>query len=269
MVIGTCESIFFYSIMFLGSDRMLIDTHLHLNSFKDVRKVIRDAKEKDVNYLIVSGSDKIDNKFNTLLLDKFDNVFLSVGFHPSMALEVKEEDYLFLENIIKTCDRVVAIGEIGLDYHYGKEDKEAQIKLFKRQLEFAKKYKLPVVIHTRDAFLDTYNILKEYNLKGVIHCFSGSLESALMYINLGFYLGIGGVVTFKNSNLKEVIKKIGLERVVLETDSPYLSPFRGEENVPSNVYEIALYLSKLLNISFKEVENITSNNAVSLFDLKL
>lgn len=248
---------------------MLIDTHLHLNSFKDVQKVIRDAKEKDVNYLIVSGSDKIDNKFNIGLLNKFSNVFLSVGFHPSIALDVEEEDYMFLENIIKTCDRVVAIGEIGLDYHYGKEDKEAQIKLFKRQLDLAVKYKLPVVIHTRDAFLDTYNILKEYNLKGVIHCFSGSLESALKYIELGFYLGIGGVVTFKNSKLKEVIKKIGLEKVVLETDSPYLSPFRGEENVPSNIYEIALYLSDLLNVSFKEVADITSFNASYIFDLNL
>ena len=119
--------------------------------------------------------------------------------------------------------------EIGLDYYYGKDNKEAQKELFVRQLDLAVKYDMPVVIHTRDAFLDTYNILKEYNLKGVIHCFSDSLETALSYINLGYYLGIGGVVAFKNSNLKDVVKEVGVSKIVLETDSPYLSPFRGKK----------------------------------------
>lgn len=249
---------------------MLIDTHLHLDgSDEKIKKIVDRALENDVKYLIVSGSDREDNKFNTKLVDRFSNIFISVGFHPCMASDVTDDDFNFLEDIIKSCNKVVAIGEIGLDYHYGKDDKEKQIELFKRQLDLASRYNLPVVIHTREAFLDTYNILKEYNLKGVIHCFSGSLEVSEKYMELGYYLGIGGVVTFKNSKLGEVIKKIGLSRVVLETDSPYLSPFRGEINEPSNIKEIALYLASLLDISYDEVANITSSNAIDLFDLKL
>ncbi len=140
--------------------------------------------------------------------------------------------------------------------------------MFKRQLDIAKNYNLPVVIHTRDAFLDTYNILKEYDLKGIIHCFSGSLEVAKKYINLGYYLGIGGVVTFKNSNLKEVVKKIGIDNIVLETDSPYLSPFRGKKNEPANIKYICEYLTKIFDLSYDEVAEKTTLNAKSVFDIK-
>ena len=249
---------------------MLIDTHLHLvDCYKNMEDVIKRAIDNNVKYLIVSGSDLSDNKENLKLLSSFTNVFLSVGFHPCMAGKVKEEDFKILEDSIKNYDKVVAIGEIGLDYHYGKDDRELQIELFKRQLDLAVKHDFPVVIHTRDAFFDTYNILKEYNLKGVIHCFSGSLEVARKYINLGYYLGIGGVVTFKNSKLKDVVKEIGISKVVLETDSPYLSPFRGETNEPCNIKEIALFLSSYLDISYDVVANITSFNAIELFDLEV
>ena len=146
---------------------------------------------------------------------------------------------------------------------------EEQKELFRRQLDLAKKYNKPVVIHTRDAFLDTYNILREYNLSGVIHCFSGSLEVAKQYLDLGYYLGIGGVVTFKNSKLKDVIKEIGLGRVVFETDSPYLSPIRGEKNEPGNVKLVCEFISDLLGLSFDEVANITSNNVINLFRLNI
>ena len=185
-----------------------------------------------------------------------------------MASSVTEDDYNFLEKCLMN-DRVVAVGEIGLDYHYGKEDMEDQKELFRRQLDLAKKYNKPVVIHTRDAFLDTYNILREYNLSGVIHCFSGSLEVAKQYLDLGYYLGIGGVVTFKNSKLKDVIKEIGLGRVVFETDSPYLSPIRGEKNEPGNVKLVCEFISDLLGLSFDEVANITSNNVINLFRLNI
>lgn len=231
---------------------MLIDTHLHLfNEDYDIDEVISRAKAAGVKYLIVSGSDLVDNKFNEKLLDTYDNVFLSVGYHPSCALDVSGEDLNYLEDLIK-LDRVVAIGEIGLDYHYGKDDRDKQIELFRFQLDLAVRYNLPVVIHTRDAFLDTYNILKEYNLKGVIHCFSGSVEVAKKYLSLGYYLGIGGVVTFKNSKLKDVVKEIGLSKIVLETDSPYLSPYRGEVNEPCNVRYICDFISEYLGISSDE-----------------
>ena len=248
---------------------MFIDTHLHLvNENYDIDSVIMRAKESNVNYLIVSGSDLFDNRLNKNLLSRFSNVFLSVGFHPSCAKDVTDDDFLFLEEMI-SLDKVVAIGEIGLDYHYGKTDREEQIRIFERQLEIAVKYNLPVVIHTRDAFYDTFNILKKYSVRGVIHCFSGSLEVAKEYLSLGFYLGIGGVVTFKNSKLKDIVKEIGLDKIVLETDSPYLSPFRGEKNEPCNVKYIASFLSDLLGITLEEVAMVTTGNACTLFDLDL
>ena len=248
---------------------MLIDSHCHLvNEDYNIDEIIEKAKENDVKYLIVSGSERDDNKLNIKLLDKYDNIFLSAGYHPSMASSVTEDDYNFLERCLMN-DRVVAVGEIGLDYHYGKEDMEEQKELFRRQLDLAKKYNKPVVIHTRDAFLDTYNILREYNLSGVIHCFSGSLEVAKQYLDLGYYLGIGGVVTFKNSKLKDVIKEIGLGRVVFETDSPYLSPIRGEKNEPGNVKLVCEFISDLLGLSFDEVAKITSNNSITLFKLNI
>ena len=246
---------------------MLIDSHLHLvNEDYDIDKVIKNAFDASVKYLIVSGSDKEDNKLNLELLSKYNNVFFSCGYHPSCAGNIKEEDYKKLEEYIKN-DKVVAIGEIGLDYFYGKDDRDLQIELFRRQLDIASKYNLPVVIHTRDAFFDTYNILKEYSLRGVIHCFSGSLETAKEYIKLGYYLGIGGVVTFKNSKLKDVIKELGINNIVLETDSPYLSPFRGEKNEPKNIEVICKYLADLFDTSCSEVAKVTTDNVISLYNL--
>lgn len=218
--------------------------------------------------MIVSGSDLVDNKLNEELINKYANIFLSVGYHPSCAGDVSEDDFSFLESMLDNS-RVVAIGEIGLDYHYGKEDRDAQINLFKRQLDLAVKYNLPVVIHTRDAFFDTYNILKEYNLRGVIHCFSGSIEVARKFLDLGYYLGVGGVVTFKNSKLSEVVKNVGLSGIVFETDSPYLSPYRGEVNEPCNVNYICSYVANLLGVTLEEAKLVTTGNACRLFDLDI
>lgn len=248
---------------------MLIDTHCHLvNEDYDIDRVINNAKEAGVKHLIVSGSDNEDNRLNMKNLNNYDCISFSVGYHPSMASSVTEEDYSFLEKcLMNDNNRIVAIGEIGLDYHYGKDDAELQKKLFKRQLDLAVKYNLPVVIHTRDAFLDTYNIIKEYDLLFDIHCFSGSLETAKMYIDLGCYLGIGGVVTFKNSKLINVLKEIGLSCIVLETDSPYLSPDRGQKNEPCNVSKVCNYISKELDIPYSEVAKITTDNAKKLFKI--
>ena len=248
---------------------MLIDTHLHLvNEGFDIDNVIKRASDAGVKYLIVSGSDLIDNRLNKELIVKYNNIFLSAGYHPSCAGDVSEDDFSFLDSMLGNS-RVVAIGEIGLDYHYGKEDRDAQISLFRRQLDLAVKHNLPVVVHTRDAFLDTYNILKEYPLRGVIHCFSGSIEVARKFIDLGYYLGIGGVVTFKNSKLGEVVKSVGLSRIVFETDSPYLSPYRGEVNEPCNVSYICSYVAKLLGVSLEEAKLVTTGNACKLFDLDI
>lgn len=247
---------------------MLIDTHLHLvDSDYDIDEVIKRASDNGVSRLIVSGADLNDNFLNIKILGNKNNIYFTCGFHPELAGKVTNEDLDNLEELLKH-DKVVGVGEIGLDYHYSKKNKKEQQNLFIKQLNLAVKYNLPVVIHTRDAFLDTYNILKNYDLKGVIHCFSGSYEVARQYISLGYFLGIGGVVTFKNSNLKEIIKKIGINNIVLETDSPFLSPYRGEKNEPANVKVIGEFISKYLDISFDEVSEVTTLNAKKIFDIK-
>ena len=248
---------------------MLIDTHLHLADENNIDDIINEAKDKNVNILVLGSTNVSDIKKNIEIANNYENIYVEVGFHPSEVGNITLEDYSFLEDLVKSKNnKIVAIGEIGLDYYYGKDDKNKQIALFKRQLDIASKYNLPVVIHSRDAVLDTINILKEYNLRGIIHCFSGSYETAMEYIKMGYFLGIGGVLTFKNSNLKDVIKKIDLKNIVLETDSPYLSPIRGSKNSPANVLLVAQFLSDLKGVSLDEVSNITTENAIGLFDLK-
>lgn len=246
---------------------MLVDTHLHLFDYKDdMDDIIMRARKCSVNKLIVSGSSVEDNAFNLEKLREYNDIYFSCGYHPEFADTITEKDFKNLEKML-VDPKVVAIGEIGLDYHYGKENREMQILLFRKQLDLAVKYKLPVVIHTRDAFEDTYNILKQYKLKGVIHCFSGSFEVAEKYVSLGFFLGIGGVVTFKNSKLKDIVKKIGIDNIVLETDSPFLSPYRSEKNEPANILVIAKFLSDFLQISINDIAKITTFNAEKIFSL--
>ena len=249
---------------------MLIDTHFHFegNNADEIESLINNASKVGVKYMIVSGSDLQDNFLNVKNFEEYDNVYYSCGYHPDTCNDVTEEDFLRLEQLFNN-KKVIAIGEIGLDYHYGKENKNNQIKLFRRQLDLATKYKLPVIIHTRDAFLDTYNILKEYSLRGIIHCFSGSSEVANNYISLGFYLGIGGVVTFKNSKLKDVLKDIGIDNIVLETDSPYLSPNRGQKNEPKNIRIIADFISEYLDIPVSKIEEITTQNFEKIFNISI
>ena len=245
----------------------MIDTHFHLpDNLDEFDNIIKDAMNNGIKYFILGGCDINNNKNN--ILYGTNNIFFTLGYHPDMASIVTGSDLKLLEEQIKEY-KPVAIGEIGLDYYYSKDNKNAQIELFEKQLDLASKYNLPVVIHSRDATLDTISTLKKYNLKGVIHCFSSSLEVALEYINMGYYLGIGGVVTFKNSKLKDVVSAIGLEHIVLETDSPYLSPVRGEVNYPKNIKLINDYIADLLGVSKEEVAKITSSNASKIFDLKI
>lgn len=249
---------------------MFIDTHCHLSveDYDDIDLVIKENREAGISKIIISGC-SYDSIVESLdIADKYEDVYVTIGFHPDQVEVVTDSDIVFLKNSL-SHPKVVGIGEIGLDYHYSKELKEAQISLFEKQLKIAEEYNLPVVIHSRDATNDTINCLKKYNLKGDIHCFSGSLETAKIYISMGYYLGIGGVVTFKNSNLHNVIESIGLSNVLLETDSPYLSPvpLRGTKNSSKNIPIIAEYLANLLNISIEEVSKITLSNTSHLFDL--
>lgn len=250
---------------------MFIDTHCHLSSsdYDDIDLVINENRKAGMEKIIVSACDKKDFKEAFLLSEKYKDVFLTIGYHPEYVDDIVPADIAELDVLLKK-EKVVGVGEIGLDYHYTKDNKEAQIALFEQQLALAEKNNLPVVIHSRDATEDTINTLKKYKVKGVIHCFSGSLEVAEIYIKMGFKLGIGGVVTFSNSNLYKVVEKIGLPNIVLETDSPYLAPvpYRGKQNSSKYVPVIAQKIADILGLSLDEVASVTTSNACELFDLK-
>jgi len=250
---------------------MFTDTHCHLSKedYDDIGKVIEDAKINHINRLIISGCEKRNIDEAIEIANKYENVYLALGFHPEEVDNITTEDIDELKNKIKENKKVVAVGEIGLDYHYVKGNKEKQKELFKEMIGIAKELNLPVVIHTRDAFQDTYDILKEEMVKGVIHCFSGNIENAKMYMKIGFSLGIGGVLTFKNSNLKETIKDVPLDNIVLETDSPYISPepVRGTKNEPKNVCYVAEKLANIKEISLEELSKITEENVKKIFGI--
>lgn len=252
---------------------MFIDTHCHLSSeyYDDIQLIIDNAKKNHVNNLIISGCDKKGIEESIEIANNNKNIYLALGYHPSEVNTTTDEDIKKLKSIVQKNKQVVAIGEIGLDYHWEKENKEAQKKLFKKQLELAKELDLPVVIHSRDAFQDTYDILKESKCNGVIHCFTGNLNNAQMYLSLGFYLGIGGVLTFKNTNLKETIKDIPINKILLETDSPYLAPtpYRGQQNCPEYIPLIAQELSNILEKDINYIAKQTTENANKLFKLNI
>lgn len=250
----------------------MIDTHAHVfkEYYEDISEIVNNAKKSKLDKIIISGCSKKDIKEAINLINDYDIFYATIGYHPEEVDNITEDDIKFLEKMLIANKRVIGIGEIGLDYHYDKDSKNEQIILFEKQLALAERLGYPVVIHSRDATLDTYNILKKYKVKGIIHCFSGSLETAKSYINLGFFLGIGGVITFKNCNLKEVIKNIDLKHIVLETDSPYLAPvpYRGKKNEPAYIKETAKFIANIKNISLEKVDEITTSNVNSLFDLK-
>lgn len=250
---------------------MFIDTHLHIGDSFGVSPdlYVSNANRSGVKLLIASFCEKEDIMLSTKFVEKYDCLYVSIGYHPEVANSIVEKDFEILENLVKNNSKIVAIGEIGLDYYWDKDNKEKQREVFRRQLEIAERLDVPVVIHSRDSIGETYEILSEYKVRGVIHCFSGSLEMAKKFIDLGFLLGIGGVVTFKNSKLYEVIEKVSLESIVLETDSPYLTPEpnRGKVNESSNIPFIAEKIASIKGVTLEEVKNITTNNAILLFDL--
>ena len=251
---------------------MFVDTHCHLEKefYEDIEKVIDENKKAGMSKMIVSGCTKSEIIEVLEYSKKYDEVFLTIGFHPEVCDDITEEDISWLKNLIVNNPKVVGVGEIGLDYHYEGYDKDRQIQLFEKQLKIAEELGLPVVIHSRDATLDTINTLKKYSVIGDIHCFSGSLETAKIYINMGYVLGIGGVITFKNSKLRDVISNLSISNIILETDSPYLAPMphRGELNSSKYIPLIAEEISKALDVSIDEVYEETTKNAENLFKLK-
>lgn len=254
---------------------MIIDTHSHLfdEAFTgEVKDCIKRAKEANVNKIILVGFSKETNNL-AISYAKEDNIFYpTAGLHPSEASLNYLEDLAYLEDFI--CNnKVYAIGECGLDYHWVSDNKEVQKALFKGQLDLALKYDLPVIVHMRDATLDTYEVMKPYGgkIRGVMHCYSGSLEMANEFIKLGFYISLGGPVTFKNAKeSKRVACGIPLDKLLVETDCPYLapSPFRGSRNESSYVVRVVEEVACLRNMSVSDVADITTQNAINLFKLE-
>ncbi len=247
----------------------LVDTHCHLDNekFDEDRLDVIDRIKGNLEFCVNIGYDLASSKKSLELAKKYDFIYAVIGVHPIDIAEYNEEIEKELELLAKDS-KVGAIGEIGLDYHWMTEPKEIQQERFRRQLELAKRLNKPVVIHTRDAMEDTVNILKEYpNITGVIHCYPGSLETAKQLVDR-FYLGIGGTLTFKNSKkIVEVVKNIPLDRIVIETDCPYLTPepFRGKRNEPIYVEYIAKKIAEIKEITVEDVAKITTENAKKLY----
>ena len=245
-----------------------VDTHCHVfkSDYENIDEVLENASNNHIKYIINNGSNNETNKEVLDLILKYPNMYGAIGIHPEDIDGATQEDIKFIE-VNLSNEKIVAIGEIGLDYYYTKENKEKQIKLFETQLALAEKYNIPVIVHSRDATEDTINSLKKFKCKGVIHSFSGSLETAKIYIKMGYLLGVNGVITFKNAKIKDVIKEVGLKNIVLETDSPYLTPvpFRGTQNNPGHVLEIAQFVADLYNISLEALAEQTNNNITNMY----
>ncbi len=249
----------------------MIDTHSHINMLENITTdgAVPNAAANGVNKIIVPAANPADFAGIMELINEYDNVYGMLGVHPS---EAKDWNDVLIEDIKKLAKnkKIVAIGEIGLDYYWDKSFNELQKEVFIKQIKLANELNLPIDVHDREAHKDTFDILKEYNngSKVVMHCFSGSVEFAKECIKEGWYLGIGGVVTFKNAvKMKEVVQAVPLEHILLETDAPYLTPvpYRGKENQPAYVKFVAEEIAKLRNISIEEVNGVTTANAESVF----
>ena len=248
----------------------LIDTHAHIyyDDFKnDLDDVINNAYDSGVTRIICIGVDIKSSIKSLEISNKYKNIYCTIGCHPHESSKIEEGYLIELENMAKD-DKVVGIGETGLDYYYNHSKKDKQKKCFIEQIELANELNLPVVIHNRNSDKDMYEILNKFRPKGVIHCFSSNIDFAKKIIDLGIIISFTGIITFKNSHLNEVIQNINLEDFMLETDSPYLTPepFRGKRNEPKNVSYIAEKIASIKNISIDETIYHTTQNALNLFD---
>ncbi len=252
----------------------IFETHAHYDdaAFDEDRDLLlQNLKSKGVCNVITAGADLESSLKSTQLSQKYDYIYAAVGIHPENISENLEKDYLEkLENMISENKKVVAVGEIGLDYHFRTDNKESQKEVFINQIKLANRLGLPVLVHDRDAHGDTMEILKEFKPRGIVHCFSGSLEMAREVVKIGMLLGVGGVVTFKNAkNIVEVVREMPLDDIVLETDAPYMAPapFRGKRCDSSMIKYTAEKIAEIKNVSVAEVLDITKNNAKKLFGI--
>lgn len=256
---------------------IIFDTHCHLNSkelYKDVEKHINEAKNQGVARFLVVGYDLYSSKLAVKLAEKYEEIYAAVGFHPVDSLRAKPSDFEEIEALL-SHPKVVALGEIGLDYHWISEqsEREKQKELFVKQIEMANLHKLPIIIHCRDAIEDCLEIVKDYHVNkgGVMHCYSGSLESAFEFIKEGFYISLGGPVTFSNGKKpKLVAMNIPMDKLLVETDCPYLTPhpYRGQLNSPKHTLLVVNEIARLKDMEVSEVADITYKNALKLFGIE-
>ena len=249
---------------------MIIDTHCHIynSEMENAEEIIKEAQKNNI-ILILNGTDLESNEEALKLSEDYENVYAALGYFYTLADEITDEDILLLDNQLKK-DKVIAVGEIGLDYYKGKENKDKQIELFEKMLNLAEKHELPIIVHSRKAMQDTYDILKKHNVVGSMHSYQGSAEMAREFIKLGFYMGIGGTVTHTNNKkTRKMLNEIGIEHILLETDSPYLPPEekRGEMNTPLNIKYIIRKIAEELDIEESEVIEITAENAKRLLKI--
>ncbi len=252
---------------------MIFDTHSHLfeeDFASDRDKCFENLKAIDGKVMLVGFNTK--NNLEAYNLAKEYNMYSSAGLHPDTADEDIDQNLILLEEFINT-HKVYAIGECGLDYHWVKDNIDRQKKLFEAQIKLAIKYDLPIIVHSRDAHQDTFDLINKYSgkLKGIMHCYSGSLELALEYIKIGFYIALGGPVTFKNAKEpKRIASNIDINHLLVETDCPFLAPepFRGKRNESAYVKYTAEYIANLRNMSYEELTKITSENAYRIFNIK-
>lgn len=255
---------------------MLFDTHVHLNADQfeeDVVEVINRAKENGIEWMTVVGFDRPTIKKAMKLAETYEFIYASVGWHPVDAIDMTEEDLSWIEELA-SHPKVVAIGEMGLDYYWDKSPKEVQKEVFRKQIQLAKRVDLPIVIHNRDATQDVVDILREENASevgGIMHCYGGSVEIAKECIDMNFMISLGGPVTFKNAKKpKEVAAEIPLEHLLIETDAPFLAPHphRGKRNEPAYVKLVAEQIAELKGITVEEVGNKTTENAKKIFKIE-
>ena len=249
---------------------MIIDTHCHIynSEMENAEEIIKECAKNNI-YMILNGVDPESNKEILELANKYDNVYAALGYDHSVVNTITDEDISLLDEQLDS-DKVIAVGEIGIDYYWVKDNKKQQKELFEKMLNLAEKHNLPVIVHAREAIQDAYDILKEHNVVGSMHCYQGSKEMAKEFIKLGFYIGIDGPITYNNNKKqKEMVKEIDINHILVETDSPYLTPEekRGEKNTSLNLIYIIRKIAEELNKTEEEMIKITTENAKELFKL--
>ena len=249
---------------------MIIDTHCHIykSEMENAEEIISEAAKNDI-HLILNGTDPQSNEEVLELAERYENVHAALGYFHTLADEISDEEISLLDEQLEN-DNVVAVGEIGLDYYHGRQNKEKQKELFEKMILLAEKHNLPVIVHSRKAMQDSYDILKNHDVKGSMHSYQGSAEMAQNFIKLGFFIGIGGTITHSNNKkARKTLHQIGIDHVLLETDSPYLPPEekRGEANTSLNLKYIIEKIAMELDIEDKNVIEITTENARRLFKI--